>query len=90
MSTNISQSSENQNLTQRKIERLTSGVLSIVETPDHEVGQIIAGGAFGLFAGDVIFECRDSTLVLMSDETEETAMRRVTPSLLYVLADDNH
>lgn len=59
MSTNISQSSESQNLTQRKIERLTSGVLSIVETPDHEVGQIIAGGAFGLSAGDVIFECRD-------------------------------
>lgn len=47
--------------------------LSIVETPDHEVGQIIAGGAFGLSADDVIFECRDYTLALMSDETEETA-----------------
>ncbi|BBR60507.1 TPA: hypothetical protein ACNV5Q_003748 [Citrobacter braakii] len=64
--------------------------LSIVETPDHEVGQIIAGGAFGLSASDVIFECRDYTLALMSDETEETAMRRVTPSLLYALADYNH
>ncbi len=64
--------------------------LSIVETPDHEVGQIIAGGAFGLSASDVIFECRDYTLALMSDETEETAMRRVAPSLLYALADYNH
>ena len=64
--------------------------LSIVETPEHEVGQIIAGGAFGLSADDVVFECRDYTLSLMSDETEETAMRRVIPSLLYALADDIH
>ncbi|MCS5881748.1 hypothetical protein LNP17_26785 [Klebsiella variicola subsp. variicola] len=56
--------------------------LSIVETPDDEIGQIIAGGAFGLSAYDVIYECRDYTLTLMSDETEETAMRRVIPSLL--------
>ena len=49
--------------------------LSIVETPDDEIGQIIAGGAFGLSAYDVIYECRDYTLTLMSDETEETAMR---------------
>ncbi|VTN11828.1 Uncharacterised protein [Raoultella terrigena] len=62
--------------------------LSIVETPDDEIGQIIAGGAFGLFAYDVIYECRDYLLTLMSDETEETAMRRVIPSLLYALADD--
>lgn len=62
--------------------------LSIVETPDNEIGQIIAGGAFGLTAYDVIYECRDYTLTLMSDETEETAMRRVIPSLLYALADD--
>jgi DNA-binding transcriptional MerR regulator len=62
--------------------------LSIVETPDDEIGQIIAGGAFGLSAYDVIYECRDYTLTLMSDETEETAMRRVIPSLLYALADD--
>ncbi|ENU5820180.1 hypothetical protein ACLH2J_12265 [Klebsiella michiganensis] len=62
--------------------------LSIVETPDDEIGQIIAGGAFGLSADDVVFECRDYTLTLMSDETEETAMRRVIPSLLYALADD--
>ncbi|EEZ6614554.1 TPA: hypothetical protein JZF57_000221 [Escherichia coli] len=62
--------------------------LSIVETPDVEIGQIIAGGAFGLSAYDVIYECRDYTLTLMSDETEETAMRRVIPSLLYALADD--
>lgn len=62
--------------------------LSIVETPDVEIGQIIAGGAFGLSAYDVFYECRDYTLTLMSDETEETAMRRVIPSLLYALADD--
>lgn len=62
--------------------------LSIVETPDDEIGQIIAGAAFGLSADDVVFECRDYTLTLMSDETEETAMRRVIPSLLYALADD--
>lgn len=62
--------------------------LSIVETPDDEIGQIIAGGAFGLSAYDVIYECRDYTLTLMSDETEETAIRRVIPSLLYALADD--
>lgn len=64
--------------------------LSIVETPDHEIGQIIAGGAFGLSTDEVIFECRDYTLRLMGDETEETAMRRVIPSLLYALADDTH
>lgn len=64
--------------------------LSIVETPDNEIGQIIAGGAFGLSAYDVVYECRDYTLTLMSDETEETAMRRVIPSLLYALADDTH
>lgn len=64
--------------------------LSIVETPDDEIGQIIAGGAFGLTAYDVVYECRDYTLTLMSDETEETAMRRVIPSLLYALADDTH
>lgn len=62
--------------------------LSIVETPDDEIGQIIAGGAFGLSAYDVVYECRDYILTLMSDETEETAMRRVIPSLLYALADD--
>lgn len=64
--------------------------LSIVETPDNEIGQIIAGGAFGLSADEVVFECRDYTLCLMSDETEETAMRRVIPTLLYALADDTH
>lgn len=64
--------------------------LSIVEAPKHETGQIIAGGAFGLSAGDVIFECLDYTLALMSDETEETAIRRVVPSLLYALADHIH
>lgn len=63
--------------------------LSIVETPTCEVGQIIAGGAFGLSDDEVIFECRDYTLMLMSDETEDTAMREVIPSLLYVLTDDN-
>jgi hypothetical protein len=35
--------------------------LSIVETPDDEIGQIIAGGAFGLSAYDVVYECRDYT-----------------------------
>ncbi|BFI54629.1 hypothetical protein [Yersinia pseudotuberculosis] len=62
--------------------------LSIVETPEWETGQIIAGGAFGLSAVDVVFECLDYTLTLMSDETEETAMREVIPSLLYVLGND--
>ncbi|CNG10135.1 hypothetical protein [Yersinia intermedia] len=62
--------------------------LSIVETPEREVGQIIAGGAFGLSAVDVVFECLDYTLTLMSDETEETAMREVIPSLLYALGND--
>lgn len=63
--------------------------LSIVETPTCEVGQIIAGGAFGLSGDEVIFECRDYTLMLMGDETEDSAMREVIPSLLYVLCDDN-
>ncbi|WP_447886436.1 hypothetical protein [Serratia fonticola] len=63
--------------------------LSIVEEPTCEVGQIIAGGAFGLSVDDVIFECLDYTLMLMDDETEGTAMREVIPSLLYVLSDDN-
>lgn len=63
--------------------------LSIVETPTCEVGQIIAGGAFGLSDDDVIFECRDYTLTVMDDETEAMALRQVIPSLLYVLADDN-
>lgn len=59
--------------------------LSIVETPEFESGHIIAGGAFGLSVDDVIFECLDYTLTLMPDETEETAMREVIPSLLYSL-----
>ncbi|EMM9997595.1 hypothetical protein JAG49_003897 [Morganella morganii] len=63
--------------------------LAIVKTPEWETGQIVAGGAFGLSADDVIFECRDYTLALMDDETEDTALRDVVPSLLYVLADDN-
>ncbi|RYC38113.1 hypothetical protein [Pectobacterium zantedeschiae] len=63
--------------------------LSIVETPACELGDIIAGGAFGLSDTDVVFECRDYTLMLMSDETETTAIREVVPSLLYVLADNN-
>ncbi|WP_145551848.1 MULTISPECIES: hypothetical protein [Yersinia] len=62
--------------------------LSIVETPECETGQIIAGGAFGLSAVDVVFECLDYMLTLMSDETEETAMREVIPSLLYALGND--
>jgi hypothetical protein len=62
--------------------------LSIVETPIHEIGQIIAGGAFGLSAEDVVFECLDYTLELMSDETDSTAIRTVIPALLYVLGDD--
>jgi len=62
--------------------------LSIVETPICEIGQIIAGGAFGLSGDEVIFECRDYTLMLMGDEAEHNAMREVIPSLL-VLADDN-
>lgn len=63
--------------------------LSIVETPTCEIGQIIAGGAFGLSDDEVIFECRDYTLMLMSDEAEDSAMREVIPSLLYALSDDN-
>lgn len=62
--------------------------LSIVETPTYEVGQIIAGGAFGLSATDVVFECLDYTLALMGDETERTARREVIPALLYVLGND--
>lgn len=62
--------------------------LSIVETPMYEVGQIIAGGAFGLSATDVVFECLDYTLALMEDETEVTAMRQVVPTLLYILGND--
>ncbi|URG53050.1 hypothetical protein IG605_001335 [Pectobacterium quasiaquaticum] len=62
--------------------------LSIVETPVCEIGEIIAGGAFGLSDADVVFECRDYTLMLMEDETEPTAMREVVPSLLYLLAED--
>jgi hypothetical protein len=37
---------------------------------------------------DVVFECLDYTLTLMSDEIEETAMREVIPSLLYALGND--
>ena len=64
--------------------------LSIVETPACEIGEIIAGGAFGLTDVDVLFECRDYTLALLSDVTEETSMRGVIHSLLYVLADDTY
>ncbi|CAI1067074.1 Uncharacterised protein [Serratia proteamaculans] len=63
--------------------------ISIVETPTCEVGQIISGGAFGLPEDEVIFECRDYALMLMSDETAATAMREVILSLLYALSDDN-
>lgn len=63
--------------------------LSIVETPAFEVEQIVAGGAFGLSGNEVIFECWDYTLTVMDDETEATALRKVIPSLLYALADDN-
>lgn len=62
--------------------------LSMVEVPEWEFN-IIAGGAFGLSVDDVIFECREYTLTLMQDETEDTAMREVIPSLLHVLIDDS-
>jgi hypothetical protein len=62
--------------------------LSIVGTPTHEIGQIIAGGAFGLSATDAVFECWDYTVTLMDDETEDTAMREVIPALLYALGND--
>lgn len=61
--------------------------LSIVETPEWE-HNIIAGGAFGLSADDVIYECREYVLSLMEDETEATAIREVVSSLLHVLADN--
>lgn len=61
--------------------------LSLIETPEWE-HNIVAGGAFGLSADDVIYECREHVLSLMDDETEETAIREVIPSLLYVLESD--
>ncbi|HGF6560724.1 TPA: hypothetical protein ACF2YT_001643 [Providencia alcalifaciens] len=59
--------------------------LSLVETPEWELN-IVAGGAFGLSADDVIYECREHVLSLMDDETEETAMREVNFPLLKMLA----
>ncbi|HHN8373008.1 TPA: hypothetical protein ACRRXW_001901 [Morganella morganii] len=59
-----------------------------MKTLEWETRQIVAGGAFGLSADDVIFKCRDCSLTLMDDETEDSSLRDVVPSLLYVLADD--
>lgn len=63
--------------------------LATVETPEWEVGHIIAGGAFGLSASDALYDCRDYTLTLMDDETESSALREVIPDLLYTLSYDN-
>ncbi len=61
--------------------------LSLIETPEWE-HNIVAGGAFGLSADDVIYECREHVLSLMDDEAEETAMRDVVSQLLYTLIDN--
>ncbi len=62
--------------------------LSIRETPEFEIGHIVAGGAFGLTADDVLFDCLEYILTLTDDEAEDTAIREVIPSLLYVLGKD--
>lgn len=59
--------------------------LSIVEVPTHEIGQIIAGGAFGLSAADVVFECREHILYVMDNEAETYS---VIPALLFALGND--
>ncbi|MBL5827647.1 hypothetical protein [Serratia fonticola] len=59
--------------------------LSMVECPEWE-SQIVAGGAFGLLADDVVSECRAHVLYVMDSEAE---MYSVIPALLYVLAEDN-
>ncbi|EEJ5470598.1 hypothetical protein AU693_003622 [Salmonella enterica subsp. diarizonae] len=58
--------------------------LSMVETPQDE-HQILAGGAFGLNAFDVVSECLDYLTYTDDDETEESALYSVDPDCLYVL-----
>jgi hypothetical protein len=49
---------------------------------EHE---IVAGGAFGLDADDVVFECREHVLYVVEDEPDTYP---VIPALLYVLGKD--
>ncbi|ENZ9957611.1 hypothetical protein ACFLJF_003146 [Salmonella enterica] len=58
--------------------------LSMVETPKDEY-QILAGGAFGLNAFDVVSECLDYLTYVDDDETEESTFYSVDPDCLYVL-----
>lgn len=49
---------------------------------EHE---IVAGGAFGLDAADVVFECREHVLYVVENESDTYP---VIPALLYVLGND--
>lgn len=62
--------------------------LAMNESPQHEEGEIIAGGAFGLSALDVVYQCREFVMYLSDDEDDESATYPVIPALLYVLAGD--
>ncbi|HEY0209497.1 hypothetical protein [Acerihabitans sp.] len=59
--------------------------LAINESPQHEEGEIIAGGAFGLSALDVVYQCREYVLYVTKDDSDTYP---VIPELLYVLAGD--
>lgn len=62
--------------------------LTLNESPQHEEGEIIAGGAFGLSALDVVYQCREYVLYVTDDDNDEAATYPVIPDLLYVLAGD--
>lgn len=48
--------------------------------------EIVAGGAFGLSASEVVMECQEHITYIIDDDSETY---EVIPSLLYVLSKDN-
>lgn len=58
--------------------------LAMNDCPQWEP-EIVAGGAFGLTADDVVFECREHVLYVVEDESDTYP---VIPALLYVLGED--
>lgn len=58
--------------------------LAMNDCPQWEP-EIVAGGAFGLTAADVVYECREHVLYVVEDDSETYP---VIPSLLYVLGND--
>ena len=59
--------------------------LAMNDCPQWEP-EIVAGGAFGLSASDVVMECLEHITFIIDDDSETY---EVIPSLLYVLSKDN-